>query len=721
MSSFRLPRRLWSALLLAVASTAALGANLIANPGFETQPLATNWTPYANVGALSASLDQPHSGTYAVLASNRTQSYAGPAQNLLGKLTAGVNYTVTAWVRLRQPGSQNFTLNMKQVDGAGTKYHQIDGLKVEHGRWAKLYGHFKYQPTGTVKTLQFYVTGPAAGVDFYVDDVTFDPPLIYTAPANPAATDFIRARGRDLVVGPTQQVIRLRGINFSGYADESSTAAAVYNAKTFDAIDYQRVKDMGFNAVRLNLWYRVFEENSAPYVYKPEGWQWLEQNLIWAKQAGLTLILDMHAPPGGFQGPDSNTGFWSNQTYRNRAKALLVAIASRYKNEPLIAAYDILNEPNPPKDATWQAWAKEAVAAIRAVDKNHLIIVEQSFAADSAAFIIPDDGNLLYEFHMYDPWRYTSQLSPAYGSGFYGSYPDPLVSLPPGSFTKSHVQNAPIPTGTTGWTYYQGTPVKITDPAVYAAVPAFFSTNNSGRVHFDDFAVDEFDASGTLTRRILAADVEDAAKLPSLWQWAKPLYDPFIAITGNFASAGAGGSGSKRNEASGHTGTSAVSIGATSGGTYGLINDRLQFGVRQGYSYRISGWIKGEAVAGGSGALGFQLRKLGNGQQRTPLTKDVLNTSIMTWSNVAFYAARNVPFTVGEFGVSHANIAKDLGGLRWLGDVMDIIEANGGNYFYWGYKDAIFGIHTNFYGFPDETTGNPQLINFFKQRFGVNR
>lgn len=709
--------RTWIATAALVATAgAAYAADVIVNPGFETQPLSASWVPYANVGLLSASVDQPRSGAYAVLSTNRTQSYAGPAQNILGKLTPGVNYTVTAWVRLRSaPAQSNFSLNLKQVDGAGTTYHLINSLQVDHNRWTKLYGHFKYTPTGTVTALQFYVTGPAAGVDFFVDDVTFTPPLAYAPPANPAPTDFVRAQGRQLVVGASSQPIRLRGTNFSAYDDESSAASAVYDGKVYDAIDFQRVKAMGFNTVRLNMWYKVFEENSKPYVYKPEGWQWLEQNILWAKQAGILLNLTMQAPPGGFQGPGSNTGFWTNQAYKDRLKALWVEIAKRYRNEPVIGAYDILNEPNPPKDADWQAYAKTLVSAIRAVDPNHLLIVEQSFASDVKPFLVPD-ANVMYEFHLYDPWEYASQLSPKYGRGFYGTYPDPLVSLPAASYTKTYFGNAPMPVGTTGWTWQEGQPVKVTDTGVYSAVPAFFSVNNAGRVHFDDFVIEEFDPDGNFTRRLTAVDVEDAARLPALWQYAAPMRDPFIATTAGWASAGTGGSGTKRNEASGRLGTSAISIGPVTGGTYSLVNQNLQFGVRHGHSYRISGWMKGDAVSGGSGFMGLQFRKRGAGQLPKPLTKAYVETAFRDWGQADYYVNNNVPFNVGEFGVSYANVAQNLGGLQWLADVLDLIDSRGGHWNYFNYHGTIFGLHTNLYGFPDETTGHQALINFLKAR-----
>ncbi len=700
--------------LTATAQTSP--TNLLSNPDFEAEPALAGWAPYAGVGQLVRSADAPHAGLYSVLSSQRTQTYAGPSQSLLGKLQPGVNYTVTAWVRLpKTPANSKVLLNVKQVDGAGTRYIEIDSLQVQHNRWAKLYGHFKYQPTGTVSTLQFYVTGPAAGVDFLVDDVTFTPPLAYSPPANPARSDFVRAKGRQLVVGATDAPLRLRGVNVSAYEDESVAATEVYDSKIYDAIDFERIKAMGFNTVRLNMWYRVFEENSAPYTYKPEGWEWLNQTILWAKKAGVYLNLTMQAPPGGFQGPGSNTGFWSKPDYQARLKSLWVEIARRYRNEPTIAAFDILNEPNPPQDATWQAYAKDVVAAIRAVDPNHLLIVEQSFANDVQPFLVADT-NVLYEFHLYDPWIYASQLSPKYGRGFYGQYPDPLVSMPASSHTKSYAGHARIQPGTTNWTLYQGPLVTISDAGLYSAVPVLASSNNAGRVHFDDLVVEEFDPQGALSRRITRVDIEDSAKLPALWQYAQPMRDPFIAITSNWASASLGGSGTKRNEASGRTGTSALSIGPVSAGTYGLANGMLEFGVRQGYSYRISGWMKGESVTGDGAYLALQLRKRGAGQLPKPLTKERIRESLYDWSQVGFYVSNNVPFNVGEFGVSYPNVAQNLGGLTWLGDVIDLIDELGGSYQYFNYHGTIFGLHTNLYGFPDDSTGHTALTTFFKAR-----
>ena len=162
-----------------------------------------------------------------------------------------------------------------------------------------------------------------------------------------------------------------------------------------------------------------------------------------------------------------------------------------------------------------------------------------------------------------------------------------------------------------------------------------------------------------------------------------------------------------------------MSIGPVTGGSYALVNNLLQFGVRQGYSYRISGWLKGDAVSGSAGSLGFQVRKRGAGQVAKPLTKSYVQTAFNDWSQAGYYVNHNVPFNVGEFGVSYPNVAQNLGGLQWLTDVLDLIDSQGGNYSYFNYHGSVFGLHTNLYGFPDETTGHTALQNFFKARLAL--
>ena len=106
------------------------------------------------------------------------------------------------------------------------------------------------------------------------------------------------------------------------------------------------------NVVRFNLNYRVFEDDAQPFVYRQDGWQWLDRNLNWARQAGVRVILDLHSPQGGADvgASASGTDLWTDDTNQQRLVALWKEIATRYRDSTWVAAYDLLNEPDPPVD-----------------------------------------------------------------------------------------------------------------------------------------------------------------------------------------------------------------------------------------------------------------------------------------------------------------------------------------------------------------------------------
>ncbi len=93
----------------------------------------------------------------------------------------------------------------------------------------------------------------------------------------------------------------------------------------------------------------------------------------------------------------------------DRLVGLWVKIASRYKEEPAIAAYDLLNEPLPARTGAAAKYKdrleplyKRIVRAIREVDRKHMITLEGADWANGwSVFSEPFDDNLLYQFHYY--------------------------------------------------------------------------------------------------------------------------------------------------------------------------------------------------------------------------------------------------------------------------------------------------------------------------------
>jgi O-glycosyl hydrolase len=157
--------------------------NLLTNPGFETGD-TSGWIAFGTP-TIGVETSQVHSGTYACQVTNRSGTYMGAAQSLLGALQSGQTYTVSAWVRLFSGGSQTMQLTMKKVDGSTTSYASIASGSVSASTWSQLSGTYTYNPSGTVSTLTFYIEMPSSSnTSYYVDDVQFNgmsvsnPPVI---------------------------------------------------------------------------------------------------------------------------------------------------------------------------------------------------------------------------------------------------------------------------------------------------------------------------------------------------------------------------------------------------------------------------------------------------------------------------------------------------------------------------------------------------------------
>ena len=111
--------------------------NLLTNPGFETGN-TSGWFAFGPP-TLSVETSQVHSGVYACLVTNRTDTLNGVAQSLVGILQPGQTYAVSAWLRVASGGNQTMQLTMQKTDGSGTAYAAIASgrrpLLANRGAW----------------------------------------------------------------------------------------------------------------------------------------------------------------------------------------------------------------------------------------------------------------------------------------------------------------------------------------------------------------------------------------------------------------------------------------------------------------------------------------------------------------------------------------------------------------------------------------------------------
>lgn len=238
---------------------------------------------------------------------------------------------------------------------------------------------------------------------------------------------FLRASGRS-VRSPEGDPIRLIGFGFSNQVWTGSELPTTHHSE----VDYQRVREMGMNAVRFYLNYGFFESDGRPFQYKAEAWKWLDENIEWAKKNNIYLVLNMHIPQGGLQSLGDGDKLWQDGANRDRLIALWKAIAYRYGDEPTIAGYSLLNEPVPLESVKqWEVLAQKIVHEIRVADKNHIIFVERapyikSTAPENENLNFPSikDDNIVYEFRVFQPYEFTHQSFSWAGVKKNGKYPN---------------------------------------------------------------------------------------------------------------------------------------------------------------------------------------------------------------------------------------------------------------------------------------------------------
>jgi GH35 family endo-1,4-beta-xylanase len=145
--------------------------NIVANSGFETN--TDGWFGFGAVTA-TATTARAHSGTRSAQISGRTDSWNGLATSLLGQLTPGASYSVSAWAQVGT-GSSNVNLTFQNAcDGGATNFTFVAGATANDSTWTQLQGTL-VAPSCTLTTGNFYIEGAPAGVDIYLDDVEIQP------------------------------------------------------------------------------------------------------------------------------------------------------------------------------------------------------------------------------------------------------------------------------------------------------------------------------------------------------------------------------------------------------------------------------------------------------------------------------------------------------------------------------------------------------------------
>lgn len=250
--------------------------------------------------------------------------------------------------------------------------------------------------------------------------------------------------------------------------------------------DIRFLKSAGINSIRLPFHYKLFtDEDYMGITAGQDGFQRIDSLIDWCRESGLYLILDMHDAPGGQTGDniDDSYGYpwlFESTECQQLFVDIWVKIASRYRNEPVILGYDLLNEPIAPYfdnvrdlNANLEPLYKRTVKAIREVDTNHIVLL--GGAQWNGNFDVFTDWNwddkLMFTCHRYggEPTREALQ----YLIAFRDKTGLPMYMGETGENTDEWVEQLrrTLEENNIGWHYWPYKKLKNTTSFVHVTVP----------------------------------------------------------------------------------------------------------------------------------------------------------------------------------------------------------------------------------------------------------
>lgn len=264
--------------------------------------------------------------------------------------------------------------------------------------------------------------------------------LLSLAASTSGQSRFVAVRGKDLI-SPDGKPLLLKGINLGNWLLPEGYMFKFKNAKSPRQIqtvinelvgedegrrfwktyrkayvaqeDIRFIKQSGFNSVRVPFNYRLFVSAAHPTKLEGEGFQLLDDVVAWCRKENLYVILDMHAAPGGQTGDniDDSWGYpflFESAESQDLTVNIWRNIAARYRHEPTVIGFDLLNEPiahyfdAANLDPKLEPLYRRIVAGIRQVNRNQLIFLGGArWNTNFKVFGPPFDAKVVYTFHKY--------------------------------------------------------------------------------------------------------------------------------------------------------------------------------------------------------------------------------------------------------------------------------------------------------------------------------
>ncbi len=155
-----------------------------------------------------------------------------------------------------------------------------------------------------------------------------------------------------------------------------------------------------------------------------------KQVLDKAQELGIKVVLDLHVPPGGRRS-DGCMNMFEDKKFADAFKEAWRILATAVKGHPALYGYDLINEPNQPRDIVPFGYLQlqfDTAKIVREIDPDTPIIIESNGwdAPGEFAHLRPIPlKDVIYQAHMYFPFEFTHQGVHNNPVGGHRFYPNP--------------------------------------------------------------------------------------------------------------------------------------------------------------------------------------------------------------------------------------------------------------------------------------------------------
>jgi endoglucanase len=186
-----------------------------------------------------------------------------------------------------------------------------------------------------------------------------------------------------------------------------------YQGSWITTNDLNNITNGGFDCVRVPVWWGNFYSitNTTSSGWRADAFAELDWVVTNCASRGIYVVIDMHGVVGS-QSTSDDTGqqnlnaYWTNSLDQSETAYMWSQIAAHYSSNSAVAGYDLINEPdNAPSNAAVLAAYNSLYHTIRAIDTNHIIIMEGTFGNWNWS-MLPNPAtygwtNIVYSMHEY--------------------------------------------------------------------------------------------------------------------------------------------------------------------------------------------------------------------------------------------------------------------------------------------------------------------------------